>query len=152
MSGAGKSFQAKMEMGSVLLSTDDNVIAVDPMNEYEDVTEKYNGTYINISTNTRNYINPMDMDVWNLDVLDSKGWVRDKCQFMLSICEQIMKEITPQQRSIISRCVKDLYMDIARSRENTFPQWKTCTTDFLNRKTRKQETWHLDLKYLLPEH
>ena len=61
VSGAGKSFQAKMEMGSVLLSTDDNVIAVDPMNEYEDVTEKYNGTYINISTNTRNYINPMDM-------------------------------------------------------------------------------------------
>lgn len=86
VSGAGKSFQAKMEMGSVLLSTDDNVIAVDPMNEYEDVTEKYNGTYINISTNTRNYINPMDMDVWNLDVMDSKGWVRDKCQFMLSIC------------------------------------------------------------------
>ncbi len=31
VSGAGKSFQAKMEMGSVLLSTDDNVIAVDPM-------------------------------------------------------------------------------------------------------------------------
>lgn len=36
--------------------------------------------------------------------------------------------------------------------KNRFLQWKTCTTDFLNRKTRKQETWHLDLKYLLPEH
>ena len=101
VSGAGKSFQAKMEMGSVLLSTKDNVICVDPMGEYEDVVEKYDGTYINISNNTRNYINPMDMDVWNLDILDSKGWVRDKCQFMLSICEQIMKEITPQQRSIL---------------------------------------------------
>ena len=32
VSGAGKSFQAKMEMGSVLLSTKDNVICVDPMN------------------------------------------------------------------------------------------------------------------------
>lgn len=63
----------------------------------------------------------MDMDVWSLDVLDSKGWVRDKCQFMLSICEQIMKEISPQQRSIISRCVKDLYMDIARSKEKYVP-------------------------------
>ena len=31
VSGAGKSFQAKMEMGSVLLSTKDNVICVDPM-------------------------------------------------------------------------------------------------------------------------
>lgn len=32
VSGSGKSFAAKMEMGSVLLSTNDNVIAIDPMN------------------------------------------------------------------------------------------------------------------------
>ena len=146
VSGAGKSFQAKMEMGSVLLSTDDNVIAVDPMNEYEDVTEKYNGTYINISTNTRNYINPMDMDVWNLDVLDSKGWVRDKCQFMLSICEQIMKEITPQQRSIISRCVKDLYMDIARSREKYVPTMEDLYNRLLEQEDKEARDVALGLE------
>ncbi len=121
VSGAGKSFQAKMEMGSVLLSTDDDVIVVDPMHEYEDLAKKYKGTYVNISTNTKNYINPMDMDVWNLDPLDSKGWVRDKCQLMLSICEQSMGEISAQQRSIISRCVKDLYMEIDRSKEKYIP-------------------------------
>lgn len=73
VSGAGKSFQANMEMGSVLLSSDDDVIVVDPMHEYEDLAKKYKGTYVNISTNTKNYINPMDMDAWNLDPLDSKG-------------------------------------------------------------------------------
>ena len=146
VSGAGKSVQAKMEMGSVLLSTDDNVIAVDPMNEYEDVTEKYNGTYINISTNTRNYINPMDMDVWNLDVMDSKGWVRDKCQFMLSICEQIMKEITPQQRSIISRCVKDLYMDIARSREKYVPTMEDLYNRLLEQEDKEARDVALGLE------
>jgi len=144
VSGAGKSFQAKMEMGSVLLSTDDNVIAVDPMNEYEDVVEKYNGTYINISNNTKNYINPMDMDVWSLDVLDSKGWVRDKCQFMLSICEQIMKEISPQQRSIISRCVKDLYMDIARSKEKYVPTME----DLYNRLIAQEDKEARDVRNL----
>ena len=135
VSGAGKSFQAKMEMGSVLLSTDDDVIVVDPMHEYEDLTKKYKGTYVNISTNTKNYINPMDMDVWNLDPLDSKGWVRDKCQLMLSICEQIMGEISAQQRSIISRCVKDLYMEIARSKEKYIPTME----DLYNRLLEQEE-------------
>ena len=135
VSGAGKSFQAKMEMGSVLLSTDDDVIVVDPMHEYEDLTKKYKGTYVNISTNTKNYINPMDMDVWNLDPLDSKGWVRDKCQLMLSICEQIMGEISAQQRSIISRCVKELYMEIARSKEKYIPMME----DLYNKLLEQEE-------------
>ena len=135
VSGSGKSFQAKMEMGSVLLSTDDDVIVVDPMHEYEDLTKKYKGTYVNISTNTKNYINPMDMDVWNLDPLDSKGWVRDKCQLMLSICEQIMGEISAQQRSIISRCVKELYMEIARSKEKYIPMME----DLYNKLLEQEE-------------
>lgn len=135
VSGSGKSFQAKMEMGSVLLSTDDNVIAIDPMREYDDLTEKYHGTYINIANNTKNYINPMHMDVWSLDPMDSKGWVRDKCQLMLSICEQIMGEITAQQRSIISRCVKDLYLEIARGKEKYIPTME----DLYNRLLEQEE-------------
>lgn len=135
VSGSGKSFQAKMEMGSVLLSTKDNVICVDPMMEYDDLTRKYKGTYINISNNTKNYINPMHMDVWSLDPLDSKGWVRDKCQLMLSICEQIMGEISAQQRSIISRCVKDLYIDIARGKEKYIPTME----DLYNRLLEQEE-------------
>lgn len=134
VSGSGKSFQAKMEMGSVLLSTKDNVIAIDPMMEYKDLAKKYKGTYINIANNTKNYINPMNMDVWKLDTLDSKGWVRDKCQLMLSICEQIMGEISAQQRSIISRCVKEIYMEIARSKEKYIP-----TMEDLYHRLLKQE-------------
>lgn len=124
-----------MEMGSVLLSSDDDVIVVDPMHEYEDLTKKYKGKYVNISTNTKNYINPMDMDVWNLEPLDSKGWVRDKCQLILSICEQIMGEISAQQRSIISRCVKDLYMEIARSKEKYIPMME----DLYNKLLEQEE-------------
>lgn len=71
------------------------------------------------------------MDVWSLDPMDSKGWVRDKCQLMLSICEQIMGEITAQQRSIISRCVKDLYMDIARSKEKYIPTMEDLYDRFI---------------------
>ena len=62
------------------------------------------------------------MDVWNLDARDSKGWIREKCSFMFGLCEQCLnKPLTPQQRSIIDRCLTDMYLDIARSREKYIP-------------------------------
>jgi hypothetical protein len=42
--GSGKSFFCKMEMGSVFLSGDDEIIVIDPMNEYFDIAETYGGT------------------------------------------------------------------------------------------------------------
>ena len=39
--GSGKSFFCKMEMGSVFLSGDDEIIVIDPMNEYFDIAETY---------------------------------------------------------------------------------------------------------------
>lgn len=120
-SGSGKSFTTKMEMGQVILTTKDYVRTIDPMLEYRDVTLSYGGEYINISNKTSNFINPMDMDVWQLDIMDSKGWVSDKCEFVLSLMGQIMKELTPQEKSIISRCVKNLYMEIASSKEKYIP-------------------------------
>ena len=41
---SGKSFFCKMEMGSVFLSGDDEIIVIDPMNEYFDIAETYGGT------------------------------------------------------------------------------------------------------------
>jgi len=42
--GSGKSFFCKMEMGSVFLSGDDEIIVIDPMNEYFDIAQTYGGT------------------------------------------------------------------------------------------------------------
>ena len=83
--GSGKSFFCKMEMGSVFLSGDDEIIVIDPMNEYFDIAETYGGTVVNMSTYTDNYVNPLEMDVWSLDPNDSKGMVREKGEFMLEI-------------------------------------------------------------------
>ena len=83
--GSGKSFFCKMEMGSVFLSGDDEIIVIDPMNEYFDIAETYGGTVVNMSTYTDNYVNPLEMDVWSLDPNDSKGMVREKGEFMLGL-------------------------------------------------------------------
>ena len=120
--GSGKSFFCKMEMGNVFLSGDDEIIVIDPMNEYFDIAETYGGTVVNMSTYTDNYVNPMAMDVWNLDQNDSKGWVRKKGEFMLGLCEQCIGDsLNSRQKSIIDRCVRKLYIDIARSREKYIP-------------------------------
>lgn len=121
-SGSGKSFFCKMEMGSVFLRTDDDIIVVDPQNEYFDVAKTYGGTVINMSTYTNHYVNPLAMDVWSLDLNDTKGWIREKGEFMLGLCEQCMGDsLNARQKSIIDRCVRKLYLDIAKSREKYIP-------------------------------
>ena len=120
--GSGKSFFCKMEMGSVFLSGDDEIIVIDPQNEYFDVAEKYGGTVINMSTYTDNFVNPLEMDVWNLDPNDTKGWIREKGEFMLGLCEQCFGDsLNSRQKSIIDRCVRKMYVDIARAREKYVP-------------------------------
>ena len=120
--GSGKSFFCKMEMGSVFLSGNDEIIVIDPMNEYFDIAQTYGGTVVNISTYTDNYVNPLDMDVWSLDLNDSKGMIREKGEFMLGLCEQCMGEsLNSRQKSIIDRCVRKLYIEIARNREKYVP-------------------------------
>ena len=118
--GSGKSFFCKMTMGSEFLSSDDDIIVIDPQNEYFDIAQTYGGTVVNMSTYTDNYVNPLDMDVWNLDQNDTKGWIREKG-------EQCMGDsLNSRQKSIIDRCVRKLYTEIARSKEKFIP----VMTDF----------------------
>lgn len=120
--GSGKSFFCKMEMGSVFLSGNDEIIVIDPMNEYFDIAKTYGGTVVNMSTYTDNFVNPLAMDVWNLDMNDSKGWIREKGEFMLGLCEQCFGDsLNSRQKSIIDRCVRNMYRDIARSKEKYVP-------------------------------
>ena len=81
--GSGKSFFCKMEMGNVFLGSKDEIIVIDPMNEYFDIAHTFDGAVVNMSTYTDNYVNPLDMDVWSLDLNDSKGMIREKGEFML---------------------------------------------------------------------
>ena len=111
-----------MEMGNVFLGGKDEIIVIDPMNEYFDIARTYHGTVVNMSTYTDNYVNPLDMDVWELDLNDSKGMVREKGEFMLGLCEQCMGEnLDSRQKSVIDRCVRKLYIGIARSSEKYVP-------------------------------
>ncbi|MDD2483682.1 MAG: ATP-binding protein [Eubacteriales bacterium] len=110
--GSGKSFKAKEEMVNVLLSTDDDVIIIDPEREYTKLVENFQGEVIQISAASKNYINPLDI---NLNYADDDDPLRLKSDFLLSFCEVILagrEGLTQTQKSIIDRCMRLTYMDL----------------------------------------
>jgi len=61
-SGAGKSYLVKLEvLRSLMMGAD--VIILDPENEYKYLTEVIGGTFIKISLNSPNHLNPFDLPV-----------------------------------------------------------------------------------------
>ena len=130
--GSGKSFIEKFEMGQVFLkNTIDDIIIIDPMNEYADLCTAYGGTYINLSTYADRYVNPLEVNLEDLDVMDSKGIIREKGEFMLGLCEQCKGiPLEPKEKSIIDRCIRQLYIDIAR--EEGQGRYVPVMSDFYN--------------------
>ena len=65
-SGAGKSYLAKLEiLRHLMLGVD--VLVIDPENEYSYLTEAVGGTFIKISLNSNQHINPFDLPVPRAD-------------------------------------------------------------------------------------
>ena len=109
-SGNGKSFAAKQEMLSVLLRDPKNVVyVIDPESEYAPLCKALGGEVIDLSPNSRSYINPLDMDI---DYGDESDPVSMKTEFVISMIEIMIgngREITPEEKSIVSRCVQQIY-------------------------------------------
>ena len=87
--GSGKSFSAKREIANVLLVTDDDVIICDPEGEYFPLVEAFHGQVVKISPTSKNYINPMDI---NLNYSDEDNPLSLKSDFILSLCELIVAD------------------------------------------------------------
>lgn len=116
--GSGKSFFAKQEMGNVFLNTNDDVIVIDPMNEYFDIARTFGGAIVNLSAYTKNYVNPLEADLSQVNEKGIRDVIADKSEFMLGLCDQLLgSALNQKHHSIIDRCVKDLYFDAWRNRK-----------------------------------
>ena len=114
--GSGKSFFAKQEMGSVFLNTNDDVIVIDPMNEYFGIADTFGGAIVNLSAYTKNYVNPLEADLSQVNEKGIRDVIADKSEFMLGLCDQLLgSALNQKHHSIIDRCVKDLYFDAWRN-------------------------------------
>ena len=114
VSGSGKSFTAKREIISLALSTEDDILIIDPESEYRPLVEGLGGQVINISATSPNHINAMDMEK---GYGDGENPVVLKSEFLLSLCEQLIGagKLSAKEKSIIDRCTAQVYQNYIRS-------------------------------------
>ena len=107
--GSGKSFSAKREITNAFFATQDDIIIGDPEGEYYPLVHALGGQVIHISATSRDYINPMDI---NMDYSDDDNPLGVKSDFILSLCELIMgarNGIEAEEKSVIDRCLPIVY-------------------------------------------
>ena len=107
--GSGKSMSCKREITYVMLTTKDNVIICDPEDEYSPLVNRLCGQMIRLSPNSRNYVNPLDI---NLNYSEEENPLALKNDFVLSFCELIMGSKTGLEaieKTVIDWAVQIIY-------------------------------------------
>lgn len=139
VTGSGKTTACELEVMQIFCNTEDDIIIVDPKNDYEHLCELLKGGYLNVSTHSDCRFNPLAY----YDALgDSRKDVADeKLELVLSICETCKREpLTAKERSIVGRALKSVYSESVLKGE--FPTF----TDLYNAFDKVPEAEGKDLK------
>ena len=115
-SGGGKSMFVKLEILMLYLRfTKARFYIVDPENEYAPLVQELGGEVVNISVDSSTYFNPLDFKPDKST--DIPPYVA-KAEFVLSLCEQIMKKenVLPGDRSLIDRALRSIYKPLIESK------------------------------------
>ena len=132
VSGSGKSMAAKQEVSALALSTDHDIIIVDPEREYGELVKALGGEVITISASDPNgcHINALDLSE---GYGDGREPLVMKSEFIMSLYEQLMgsDKIEPQEKSIIDRSVGNIYREYLKSYQGQPPTLKDLYDDLM---------------------
>lgn len=124
VSGSGKSFSAKEEIVSIALSTNDDILILDPESEFGFLVEALGGEVIRVSASSDTHLNAMDMDK---AYGDERNPLIEKSEFILSLFEQLVGagNVSAKEKSILDRCTYDVYREyMANNYEGEVPTLK----------------------------
>lgn len=120
--GSGKSFGAKREITDAFLTTDDDIIILDPESEYAPLVNALGGQIITLTASSKNYINPLDI---NINYADDDDPVALKTDFITSLLELVLggqKGFDSVERSIITKVTGQLYLEyFSRPTDDNMP-------------------------------
>lgn len=106
-SGAGKSYATKLEiLRSLMLDTE--VIVIDPENEYKYLSDAVGGTYLNISLNADNRINPFDLPR-PIGEETTADLLRSATVSLLGLMSLMLGKLDPTEDSIMDRAISEAY-------------------------------------------
>lgn len=110
-SGSGKSMFTKAEIFDVLLKyPNDEIIVIDPENEYKPLVEYFNGEILKLSPSSNTYFNVFDTDLSYSE--EGSNAVAMKSQFVMTMIETAKGlPLSLNEKSIIDRCVKAVYKE-----------------------------------------
>lgn len=107
-SGAGKSYAVKLEaLRSLMMGTD--VIILDPENEYETLTKTVGGTYINISLNSEQRINPFDLPATFSKEEKPGESLREAAINLSGLMNLMLGNLTPVEQGLMDRAILQSY-------------------------------------------
>lgn len=109
-SGSGKSFITKGEILPNLMDGNDDMIILDPENEYHVIAEAFGGMTIDLELNSEWHINPCDLTMeWD----DPKATpLAEKCDYMVGLVESILgrgRECNAYEVNAIHRSCTRMY-------------------------------------------
>lgn len=106
-SGAGKSFAVKLEaLRSLMFGTD--IIVIDPENEYERLCNAVGGTYLQLSLNSEERINPFDLPRGNEDER-GEDILRTAVVTIKNLVAIMVGGLTPEEDAILDKAVYETY-------------------------------------------
>ena len=136
-SGSGKSMFTKAEIADVLMKyPNDEIIVIDPENEYLPLVREYDGEILKLAPDSPTHFNVFDTDLSYSE--DGANAVAVKSQFIMTIVETAKGlALTSNEKSIIDRCVKQLYREFMASggEKDMLP----TLLDFYNLLTQQKE-------------
>lgn len=108
-SGAGKSYAVKLEILRLMMMGVD-VIVVDPEKEYKDLCDTVGGTYINISLNSSERINPFDLPAaLKDDDLKPGDLLRSAIVNLHGLFNLMLGKLNPEEEAMIDKALLDCY-------------------------------------------
>ncbi len=103
-SGSGKSYLTKVEIIRQL-NDGTKVIVIDPEGEYKKLTESLGGTYVKVSVNSKQKINPFDSPFNSLGKKDKFQFIQDLTSFI----EVMAEGLKSSEKAIVDKILLDLY-------------------------------------------
>jgi len=103
-SGSGKSYATKVEILRQLMQGT-SVIVIDPEREYKLLTDSVNGTYVKLSTNSKQKINPFDVSTTSKKKRDLSEHIQD----LTEIVSLMVEGMDPKEKAALDKALLNMF-------------------------------------------
>jgi len=106
-SGSGKSYATKVEILRQLMQGT-SVIVIDPEREYKQLAESVDGTYIKLSAQSREKVNPFDFATTN----HTSEELSEHAQDLMEVVSLMAEGLSAREKAAVDKAILKLYADV----------------------------------------